>query len=93
MRITFAVGALLSLPGASYFVALDKIAKLGWPTATTALAVIIFCLIQQLLLELPLLGFWLAPSGPRAPWSASASGSPRTPPGPAAMSPSSSASS
>ena len=61
MRITFAVGALLSLPGASYFVALDKIAKLGWPTVPTALAVIIFCLIQQLLLELPLIGFWLAP--------------------------------
>jgi hypothetical protein len=61
MRITFAVGALLSLPGASYFVALDKIAKLGWPTSSTALAVIVFCLIQQLLLELPLIGFWLAP--------------------------------
>jgi hypothetical protein len=61
MRITFAVGALLSLPGASYFVALDKVANLGWPTASTALAVIIFCLIQQLLLELPLVGCWLAP--------------------------------
>jgi hypothetical protein len=61
MRITFAVGALLSLPGASYFIALDKIAKLGWPTASTALAVVVFCLIQQLLLELPLLGFYLAP--------------------------------
>lgn len=61
MRITFAVGALLSLPGASYFVALDKISKLDWPTASTALAVIIFCLIQQLLLELPLIGFYFAP--------------------------------
>jgi hypothetical protein len=60
-RITFAVGALLSLPGASYLVALNKIAKLEWPTATTALAVIVFCLIQQLLLELPLFGFWVAP--------------------------------
>jgi Sap, sulfolipid-1-addressing protein len=61
MRITFAVGAVLSLPGASYLVALDKIAKLDWPTATTALAVIVFCLIEQLLLELPLIGFWAAP--------------------------------
>jgi hypothetical protein len=61
MRITFAVGALLSFPGASYFVALDKIAKLDWPTTTTALAVIVFCLIQQMLLELPLFGFWVAP--------------------------------
>ncbi len=61
MRITFAVDALLSLPGASYLVALDKMAKLDWPTVSTALAVIIFCLIQQLLLELPLIGFYLAP--------------------------------
>jgi hypothetical protein len=61
MRVTFAVGAVLSLPGASYLVALDKIAKLGWPTTTTALTVIVFCLIEQLLLELPLLGFWVAP--------------------------------
>lgn len=61
MRVTFAVGALLSLPGASYLVALDKIAKLDWPTPSTALAVIVFCLIQQLLLELPLFGFWVAP--------------------------------
>lgn len=61
MRITFAVGALLSLPGASYLVALDKIAKLDWPTASTGLAVIVFCLIQQLLLELPLIGFYFAP--------------------------------
>lgn len=61
-RVTFAVGALLSLPGASYLVALDKIAKLDWPAPTTALTVIIFCLIQQLLLELPLVGFWVAPA-------------------------------
>jgi hypothetical protein len=62
MRITFAVGALLSLPGASYFVALDKMAKLGWPAVSTGFAVIIFCLIQQLLLELPLIGFYFAPT-------------------------------
>jgi Sap, sulfolipid-1-addressing protein len=61
MRITFAVGALLSLPGASYFVALDKIAHLGWPSATTGFAIVVFCLIQQFLLEAPLIGFWLAP--------------------------------
>ncbi len=61
MRISFAVGAVLSLPGASYLLALNKIARLDWPTTTTALAVIVFCLIQQLLLEVPLLGFWVAP--------------------------------
>jgi hypothetical protein len=67
MRITFAVGALLSLPGASYLVALNKMSKLEWPTVSTALAVIVFCLIQQLLLELPLIGFYLAPK-----WTAAA---------------------
>ena len=61
IRVTFAVGALLSLPGASYIVALDKIAKLDWPTGSTALAVVLFCLIQQLLLEIPLVGFYVAP--------------------------------
>lgn len=61
MRISFAIGALLSLPGASYFIALDKIAKLDWPAPTTALAVVIFCLIQQTFLEVPLVGFHLAP--------------------------------
>ncbi|MBS1844073.1 MAG: GAP family protein [Actinobacteria bacterium] len=61
MRISFAIGALLSLPGASYFIALDKIAKLDWPVPTTALAVVVFCLIQQTFLEVPLVGFHLAP--------------------------------
>jgi hypothetical protein len=60
-RLSFVAGALLSLPGASYFVALDKIAKLGWPSPSKALAVIIFVLIEMLLLEAPLIGFWLAP--------------------------------
>ena len=61
VRLTFAAGVLLSLPGASYLVALDKIAKLDWPTASTALAVIVFCLIEQVLLEVPLIGFAAAP--------------------------------
>jgi hypothetical protein len=60
-RLSFVAGALLSLPGASYFVALDKIAKLDWPGFTTALAVIIFVLIEMLLLEVPLFGFVVAP--------------------------------
>ncbi len=64
-----------------------EIAKLGWPSATTALAVIVFCLIQQLLLELPLAGFWLARTGPKGPSSASAAGSRKTPPAPPATSP------
>jgi Sap, sulfolipid-1-addressing protein len=60
-RITFVVGLLLSFPGVSYLVALSKIAKLDVAVAPTVLLVIAFCLIQQLLLEVPLLGYFLAP--------------------------------
>ncbi len=60
-RVTFAVGALLSFPGVSYLTALNRMAKLDASTAETALLVIAFCLIQQLLLELPLIGYALAP--------------------------------
>lgn len=60
-RITFAVGVVLSFPGVSYLTALDRIAKLNAPDIATAGLVIAFCLIQQLLLEVPLLGFAIAP--------------------------------
>jgi Sap, sulfolipid-1-addressing protein len=60
-RVAFAVGAVLSFPGVSYIAALDKMSKLGWSTAGVAAAVVVFCLIQQLLLEVPLLGYAAAP--------------------------------
>lgn len=60
-RVTFAVGVALSLPGVSYLTALDRIAKLDANTVETALLVIGFCLMQQLLLELPLVGYAVAP--------------------------------
>ncbi|HVD86750.1 MAG TPA: GAP family protein [Solirubrobacterales bacterium] len=60
-RITFAVGAALTLPGASYLVALDRIAALDAGTGATAALVIAFCLIQLAFLELPLIGYALAP--------------------------------
>ncbi|HWB69659.1 MAG TPA: GAP family protein [Solirubrobacterales bacterium] len=60
-RVTFAVGAMLTLPGVSYLTALDRIAKLDWAPTTTVVLVVVFCLFQQLLLELPLVGYALAP--------------------------------
>ncbi len=60
-RISFAVGAVLSFPGVSYIAALDKMSKLGWSSGGVAVAVVVFCLIQQLLLEVPLFGYTLAP--------------------------------
>jgi hypothetical protein len=60
-RVTFAVGVVLTFPGVSYLTALDRMAKLDAGVAPTVLLVIGFCLIQQLLLELPLLGYAFAP--------------------------------
>ncbi len=60
-RVTFAVGVLLSFPGVSYLTALNRISELEWAAAPTALLVVAFCLFQQMLLELPLIGYALAP--------------------------------
>lgn len=60
-RITFVVGALLTFPGVSYLVAMDRIAQLGTPDVVTALIVIAFCMVQLTLLEVPLLGYAFAP--------------------------------
>jgi hypothetical protein len=60
-RVTFAVGVVLTFPGVSYLAALDRMAKLDAGVAPTVLLVVGFCLIQQLLLELPLLGYAFAP--------------------------------
>ena len=60
-KITFAVGAVLTFPGVSYLDALDHIHKLNPGTVPTVLLVIGFCLMQQILLEVPLLGYVFAP--------------------------------
>jgi Sap, sulfolipid-1-addressing protein len=60
-RIAFVVGALLSFPGVSYLDALDHMHKLKAGTVATVLLVIYFCVVQLLLLELPLLGYLFAP--------------------------------
>ena len=60
-RVTFAVGVVLTFPGVSYLTALDRMAKLDAGVAPTVLLVVGFCLIQQLLLEVPLLGYTFAP--------------------------------
>jgi hypothetical protein len=62
-RITFVVGALLTFPGVSYLDALDHIRKLNPGTVPTVLLVVFFCVMQQLLLEAPLIGYVFAPEG------------------------------
>lgn len=59
--LTFVVGVVLNFPGVAYFVALDRIHKLGPGPLATVLLVVYFCVVQQLLLELPLLAYLFAP--------------------------------
>ena len=60
-RTTFVVGALLTLPGASYLAGLSRIDKLNESTAATVGLIVGFNLIMLALLEVPLLCFTLAP--------------------------------
>jgi hypothetical protein len=60
-RQTFVVGALLTLPGASYLAGLHELNQLGYSPPARAAAVVGFNLVMLLLIELPLLGFVFAP--------------------------------
>ena len=66
-RTTFIIGALLTLPGASYLAGLDQIHKLKYSTTVTVLLVLGFNLVMLWLLEVPLASFLVAPEWtPRA---------------------------
>ncbi len=60
-RTTFAVGAVLTLPGASYLAGLGLIDKqdLGWPL--TVLTIVAFNIVMLMLLEIPLIGYTVSP--------------------------------
>jgi Sap, sulfolipid-1-addressing protein len=60
-RVTFLVGALLTLPGASYLAGLTSIHKLHYSTPATVLLVIGFNLVMLWMLEVPFLCFVIAP--------------------------------
>jgi hypothetical protein len=60
-RTTFVVGALLTLPGASYLIGLHKIADQNPSTVAAVGMVLLFNVIMLALLELPLIGFIFAP--------------------------------
>jgi hypothetical protein len=66
-RTTFVVGALLTLPGASYLAGLRQIHELKYSTTATVLVVLGFNFVMLWLLELPLASFVVAPEWtPRA---------------------------
>jgi Sap, sulfolipid-1-addressing protein len=60
-KTTFVIGALLTLPGASYLAGLDRLSKLGYSTAVTVLVVLAFNLVMLILLEGPMIAFAVAP--------------------------------
>lgn len=60
-RTTFVVGALLTLPGASYIAGLTEIHKQKLSTALTVLVVLGFNIVMLWLLEVPLASYLLAP--------------------------------
>lgn len=60
-RGAFAVGALLTLPGGSYLAGLARIDRFNYSTPVTVLAIIAFNLVMLMLIELPLIGFSIAP--------------------------------
>jgi Sap, sulfolipid-1-addressing protein len=67
LRTTFMVGALLTLPGASYLAGIHHIHGLRYSTAATVLLVVGFNLVMLWLLEVPLGSFIVAPEWtPRA---------------------------
>ena len=60
VSLAFVVGALFTLPGGRYIVALQGIAELDYSTAATVLAVVAVNLILLALVELPLLSYVVA---------------------------------
>ena len=60
VSLAFVVGALFTLPGGRYIVALQGIAALDYSTVPTVLAVIAVNLILLALVELPLLSYLVA---------------------------------
>ena len=60
-RTTFVVGAVLTLPGASYLAALNATARQDLSTVATVLTVLGINIIMLMVLEVPLVGYTVSP--------------------------------
>ncbi len=60
-RVTFAVGVVLTLPGIAYLAALHDLDELNYGTVPTVLVILGFNVMLLILLEIPLLGYAIAP--------------------------------
>ena len=59
--MTFALGVVLTLPGVSYLAALHDLQELGYGTAGEILVILGFNVMLLLLIEIPLVGYFVAP--------------------------------
>jgi hypothetical protein len=55
------IGVLLSFPGVWYLAALNRLAKLHYPRVADIVVVVVFCLVQLALIEIPMLAFRIWP--------------------------------
>jgi len=60
-RVTFLVGAFLTLPGVAYLAALHRLDDLNYGTIPTILVILAFNAMILALLEIPLIAYLLAP--------------------------------
>jgi hypothetical protein len=60
-RVTFALGVVLTLPGVSYLAALHELDNLNYGTVPTILVIVGFNIMLLLLIEIPLIGYFVAP--------------------------------
>ncbi len=60
-RVTFALGVVLTLPGVSYLAALHDVQELGYGAFGEALVIVGFNVMLLILLEVPLVGYYVAP--------------------------------
>jgi hypothetical protein len=60
-RITFALGVVLTLPGVAYLAALRDVQDRGYSTGGKIAVIVAYNLILLILLEIPLVGFYVAP--------------------------------
>jgi Sap, sulfolipid-1-addressing protein len=60
-RVTFVIGVVLSLPGFGYLASLDALHKLHYGAVVTAVVLVGINLVQFVLIEVPIVGFKVAP--------------------------------
>ncbi|HMK92303.1 MAG TPA: GAP family protein [Thermoleophilia bacterium] len=60
-KVTFVIGVLLSFPGATYLIALDRLDRLHRSALVTVLIVIGFNLVMNALIEIPMVAFRVSP--------------------------------